>query len=139
MRVVAIVIMLAFLIKLAHAAAVPVVNVKNSTDVINKVTINLMFAGIEDRWKNGNTVVVIMLPKDNILTREFIARYLNQHPQRFYDYVVVQINKGKKTYRVASSEKELADIVAVTPGAIGYADDLLILSMPGVKQLKVNK
>jgi hypothetical protein len=74
-------------------------------------------------WPNGKLVKVFVLPDDNSLHSRFSNEILGLYPYQLRRVWDRQIFSGTgQAPTTVSSEQEMLERIATTPGAIGYAD-----------------
>ncbi|WP_296804873.1 hypothetical protein [Thiocapsa sp.] len=74
-------------------------------------------------WPNGTLVKVFVLPDNNALHNRFSNEILGLYPYQLRRVWDRQIFSGTgQAPTTVSSEQEMLDRIATTPGAIGYAD-----------------
>ncbi|MFB1485604.1 MULTISPECIES: hypothetical protein [unclassified Thiocapsa] len=87
-------------------------------------------------WPNGTLVKVFVLPDDNALHSRFSNGVLGLYPYQLRRVWDRQIFSGTgQAPTTVSSEQEMLDRIATTPGAIGYADGPI--ENPSIRQLEV--
>lgn len=75
-------------------------------------------------WPNGTLVKVFVLPDNNELHRRFSNEVLGLYPYQLRRVWDRQIFSGTgQAPTTVSSEQEMLDRIATTPGAIGYANE----------------
>jgi ABC-type phosphate transport system substrate-binding protein len=82
--------------------------------------IKKIFLGKKTTWDNGNKIVLVV--QDRTATGDaFLKAYVKKTASQYDNYWKKQVFTGKgKAPQSFSSDKEIADYVAQTPGAIGY-------------------
>ncbi len=72
-------------------------------------------------WSNGDRIAVFVLSADNATHKEFCRKLLKVFPRQLESvwYRLVYSGTGEKPVSV-NSEEEMIELVAKTPGAIGY-------------------
>ncbi len=87
-------------------------------------------------WPNGTLVKVFVLPDNNALHNRFSNEVLGLYPYQLRRVWDRQIFSGTgQAPTTVSSEQEMLDRVATTPGAIGYADGPI--ENPSIRLLEV--
>lgn len=87
-------------------------------------------------WPNGTLVKVFVLPDNNALHNRFSNEVLELYPYQLRRVWDRQIFSGTgQAPTTVSSEQEMLDRVATTPGAIGYADGPV--ENPSIRALEV--
>lgn len=87
-------------------------------------------------WPNGTLVKVFVLPDNNALHNRFSNEILGLYPYQLRRVWDRQIFSGTgQAPTTVSSELEMLDRVATTPGAIGYADGTI--ENPRIRLLEV--
>ncbi|CRI65578.1 conserved exported hypothetical protein [Thiocapsa sp. KS1] len=87
-------------------------------------------------WPNGTLVKVFVLPDNNALHNRFSNEVLGLYPYQLRRVWDRQIFSGTgQAPTTVSSEQEMLDRVATTPGAIGYADGPV--ENPSIRVLEV--
>lgn len=77
-------------------------------------------------WPDGRLITVIVLPRDNPISREFIIDTLQISPYQFYESldISITIRKNNSVIR-ASSENEVIRNILRNSGSIGYVSDYI--------------
>jgi len=97
--------------------------------------IERIYLGKLSRWSDGTDITPVML-KSGAVHEEFVNDYLERPVHRFVTYWRQMVFTGKGVPpRSFSSEEDLRDFVAVTPGSVGYVSP--DTSRAGVKVLAV--
>ncbi|BET65573.1 hypothetical protein ASA1KI_04910 [Opitutales bacterium ASA1] len=115
---------LAFLVgAAAHAAPVVVTNPAQSGETIDSTTVKSIFRGKKLAWDSKAPVIVAVL-KDGSTHEAFLKTAFNISASAFANHwrsvTMTGAGVAPKTF---SSEEELLQFVASTPGAIGYVDE----------------
>lgn len=78
--------------------------------------------GRRTTWPNGNRIILITLNEDvSSVTAHVLKEYARKSPAQFLAYWKRQVFTGKGALpRLARDEKEMLELVANTPGALGY-------------------
>ena len=80
-----------------------------------------LFLGKRTAWDDGSKVVVVVLKSGP--SHDALLRHLGRNPQQFLTGWKKLVFTGKSGMpEQVASEEELVDLVAKTPGAIGYVD-----------------
>ncbi len=80
-----------------------------------------IYMGKQTRWGNDLAIVPVML-KSGTVHDTFVESYLGRSVHRFVTYWRQMVFTGKgMPPRSFTSENELVDFVAKTPGSVGYA------------------
>jgi hypothetical protein len=90
-------------------------------------------------WPDGSSVVLVILPRDNPVSREFILVNLGMSPYQFYESLDISINvrKNRSVIR-AVTENEVIKIVRRYPGSIGYTSEFVYYNYKDeVKKLRI--
>lgn len=84
-------------------------------------TARLMFSMQMPQWPNGAPVRVFVLPDDHQRHRDFAKNLLNLYPRQLRRVWDRQLYSGTgQPPETVSSEAEMRQKVAATPGAVGY-------------------
>ena len=100
---------------------VVIVSPQQTPEPISKNALRAMFGMRLRNWPNQTPVHVFVLPDDNPTHRQFCKQILNIYPHQLrlaWDRLVFS-GTGQAPTEV-SSEEEMREQVARTPGAIGY-------------------
>lgn len=106
-------------------AANLIVNSRSGTDAVSLSEIRAIFSMRLRRWPNGLPVTVFILKSDSDTHQDFCKTVLNIYPhqlQAAWDRMVYS-GTGKAPI-VVTSEDEMREMVATTPGAIGYVEQV---------------
>ncbi len=92
---------------------------------INTTQLRRIFTMRQLRWEEGTPIVVFVLPSQDALHIEFSTQVL-----KIYPYKLDRI-WNKLTFsglgvapKVVKSQQELIRLVSLTPGAVGYAEQI---------------
>ncbi|HET8707383.1 MAG TPA: hypothetical protein VFM46_13850 [Pseudomonadales bacterium] len=124
--------LLLMLLSTPDYAASVIVNSSSGADAVSLSEVRAIFSMRLRRWPNGLPVTVYILKSDSVTHSDFCKNILNIYPhqlQATWDRMVYS-GTGKAPI-VVNSEAEMREMVAATPGAIGYVaeaklDDLRI-------------
>ena len=99
----------------------PVINPYNKQTSISRNGLSALFKMRLTHWNDGTQVVVFVLPDDHPLHKQFSKKILNVFPhqlRRIWNNAVFS-GSGQEPITLNSPE-EMKEMVANTPGAIGY-------------------
>lgn len=92
-------------------------------------------------WYDGSKITVFYMDFDSMHHRRFVIDVLRTSPYKFRASVDTYINIGNAAYfRKVSSEKEMWQRVSMTPGAVGYISETVLImndSRHGAKKLYI--
>ena len=95
--------------------------------------IRAIFAMKRQRWPNSKPITVVVLDGSSLLHRRFCKEILQVFPHQLQSGWDKMIYSGRGNGPVVvKSEKEMMDVLAKTPGSIGY-----VSTSTELKQLKV--
>lgn len=126
---------LGLIVSLASAAEVVIANTSLGASQVDKSTLQNLFLGkISELSGTGITVATL---KEGPVHEAFLAGYIGKNAQQFLAHWRKLVFSGQGTQPPAfTTEEDLVDFVAKTPGAIGYISDGT--AHDGVKVLGVN-
>jgi len=106
--------------------AVVVVANANSVEenTLSSSEVRQVFTLEKIQWKNKRSIVVFVLPANDLLHKSFCEEVLEIYPhqlQRMWDRYLFSENNS--TVVVAQDKNDLLKSIAITPGAIGYLDE----------------
>lgn len=95
----------------------------SDVETLTRNEARLFFTMRLKNWPNGTLVKVFVLPDNNALHNRFSNEVLGLYPYQLRRVWDRQIFSGTgQAPTTVSSEQEMLDRIATTPGAIGYAD-----------------
>lgn len=105
-------------------------------DALTRNEARLFFTMRLKNWPNGTLAKVFVLPDNNALHTRFSNEVLGLYPYQLRRVWDRQIFSGTgQAPTTVSSEREMLERVAATPGAIGYADGPI--ENPSIRILEV--
>ena len=113
--------------------ATVIVNPGVEQDAISLNGLRAIFGMRHRKWNDGSLVRVFVLDRDEEAHRRFCTDVLHVLPhqlQRSWDRLIYS-GAGQAPIRVAS-EEEMLEMIAATPGAIGY-----LLDKPDAEQVQI--
>lgn len=115
---------------------VPVVNQQVKQNTISQHGLSAIFKMRLHKWKDNSSITVYVLADDSPLHQTFCKKILNVFPhqmRRFWDRLVFS-GSGQAPVTL-QTENEMLEMLATTPGAIGYlrADRIV----EGIKALSI--
>jgi ABC-type phosphate transport system substrate-binding protein len=106
------------------------------TDTVTRNEARLFFTMRLQNWPGGTLVKVFVLPDNHPLHRRFANEVLSLFPYQLRRVWDRQLFSGTgQSPTTVSSEQEMLDRVAATPGAIGYVG--VPVTHPDIRVLKV--
>ena len=117
----------------------PIVNIEVPTTYITYEQLKAIFTLQTQKWDDGSKIVVVLLPAENQLTKRFISEHLGLNSFRFSELIDAKTNSGKaKPPIIVDSEREMFSVVTRYTGAVGYANDMVIVGdKNGYRKLQV--
>ncbi len=107
----------------ALAEVLIIVHPDNIDQSLEPTELERIYLGKTTHWSDNSSIKVVML-KNGATHEAFLEQYLDRTVHRFVSYWRQMVFTGKgippRSFQV---EKELADFVATTPGAVGYISD----------------
>ncbi len=99
---------------------VMIVNKDVSLSALSADDVRQIFLGHKTIWDNGDKIIFVV--QDRTKTADaFLKTYIQKTASQYDTYWKKQVFTGKgKAPKTFSSDRELAEFVAHTPGAIGY-------------------
>lgn len=112
---------LQFVVFKSNSETYPVVNPSNEVSNLTLIQAVQIYSGKLQNWPNGDPITVILLPRENYISREFILDYLGMSPYQFYESVDISIKlrKNNNIIRVCC-EHDVVKRVNSISGSIGY-------------------
>lgn len=88
-----------------------------------------LYTGKVNFWPDGQPVVVVVLPREHFVSREFVTEVLGISSHQFYDSLDISINirKNNAIIRV-TSESEVIRNVIKNSGSVGYISGSLFFN-----------
>lgn len=106
---------------------------------ISQSQARLIFTKDVKIWKNGVEISVVTMNRNNEMYSRFAREVLNLYPYQIDRSLERKRYAGiVHTEIVANSQEEMLQIVANTPGAIGYANKVVATNKP-VKIIEVQQ
>ncbi len=99
-------------------------NLSVDVESLSPVQLRMIFAGRTQFWPDGSRIRVFVLPSSDPLHQEFCRTQLNVYPyqlERIWQRVVYS-GQGVAPHVVSSPER-LIELIANTPGSIGYTPE----------------
>lgn len=134
-------LMLGLFVKLPHAQAQPAPNlmVIAHSDVVaaelSSSEFQKIIMGQQQRWDSGKKVTIALMKTSHPTGSITASEVYNMSEDELKKYWLSLVFQGKAKAPVFfTSEEELVNYVAVTPGAVGIVSDA---SRQGVKQIQV--
>lgn len=107
---------------------------------IQRDTVRNMYTMRTRYWNDGSRIVVINLPADSQIHKQFVRSVLNMSPISYQQGVDRMRNAGLSgSFVEVDNEKDMLTKVSVIYGAIGYVSDdtLVIYSGGAVRALRI--
>ena len=131
----AVAVMLALSVKAMAAEAITTVPVSiiSTTDAVRYYT------GRVTKWDDGSDVIIVVLPRDSFITKNFVFNKLGLSTSQFFDSLTLNSTLQKRhTVRFAASQQEMLYLVNSLTGSLGYIVESMVSSLPeGVHVLKI--
>jgi len=109
-----------------------IVNDSVALTKISHQQIKSIYLGQQTHWPSGNLIKLFKLPSTHKTHNSFVKKTLGLYPYQFNRRWQKLVFSGFALKpSVASSEQELLNAIAKTPGAIGYVENKII--MEGVR------
>ncbi len=119
----------------ANDDLVIIANLDLTDNSIGQRELKRIYLGKQTKWGDGTSIVPVML-KSGPLHDEFIEGYIDRSVQRFVTYWRQMVFTGKgMPPKSFTSESDLVDFVARTPGSVGYVSSSANVS--SVKKLEL--
>ena len=119
----------------ANDEVVIIANPDLADNSIGQRDLQRIYLGKQTLWKDDTSIVPVML-KSGPLHDEFIEGYIDRSVPRFVTYWRQMVFTGKGVPpKSFSSESDLVDFVARTPGSVGYVSSSANVS--NVKKLEL--
>lgn len=100
--------------------AVVIANKNVPSSTLSSDDIKQIFLGNKTSWDNGDKIVFVVQDRTDTADA-FLKAYIRKSASQYDNYWKKQVFTGKgKAPKSFSSDQELAEFVANTPGAIGY-------------------
>ncbi len=129
--------MLALGVVNASAAVVLIANPDTHVSTVDARTVRNLFLGRASRIDGAGRVTIATLAGGKV-HETFVREFLDKTPDQFSRYWLRLVFSGKASRpEVFESERDLADYVARTPGAIGYVSS--DTPVQGVTVIRVEK
>jgi len=125
--------------QVSNAQTTAIVNKNHPVSTVLLVDAVQLYTGKLTSWDNGENVIVVILPREHPVSREFILDQLKMSPYQFYESVNVSINirKNNSILKVCC-ENEVIKVVSQKAGSIGYTSEYIYVNNSGeVKKIKI--
>jgi hypothetical protein len=105
--------------------SLPTEKVLSHTDIIH------YFTGRFTTWSDGTEVTIVLLPRDNPVTRKFIFEQLGMSPTQYFNSLIINTSiKGKDHVVYVNTERDMVTKVRYTPGSIGFISNGMLYNAP---------
>lgn len=122
-KILAVLVILFVTSQVSNAAIIPITNASVTEKEIDLNTAIALYSAKIQNWKDGQPVVVVVLPRDNPIEREFLFDVLRITPFSYYDTLSLMTPKRKPKIIRVMTEEEMVKTVLRTEGAIGFIRD----------------
>lgn len=96
------------------------------------------FTLINTVWDDGTPVTIVLMKNNSFAHNWFLDNYLGIGKVSYDRRVSNAVSSGRaKAPTIARDNLEMIDIVARTPGAVGYVDGAIITGDEGVVEVRV--